>query len=78
MGDHSGHGSSRPCRTVRRKAVKRDARVNEDSLRRVGIMISETVSKGPGQHAHWRWKGKEEDLPQQPNRWDCGVFVAES
>jgi hypothetical protein len=62
-------------RTVRRELVKRDVGVNEDSLRRVGIMISETVLEGTGQHAHWRWKGMEEGLPQQLNGWDCGVFV---
>jgi hypothetical protein len=62
-------------RTVRRESPKRDAGVNEDSLRRVGIMISDTVSEGMGQHGYWRWKGMEEGLPQQLNGWDCGVFV---
>ena len=78
MGDHSGHGSSKAWQdrvTVRRELAKRDVGVNEDSLRRVGIMISETVSEGIGQHGHWRWKGMEKGLPQQLNGVDCGVFV---
>jgi hypothetical protein len=64
-------------RTVRRKAVERRAlsKEDEDSLMRAGIMISGDMQKGLSQNTHWRWEGGDNDLPQQPNGWDCGVFV---
>jgi Ulp1 family protease len=42
---------------------------------RAGITISGGMQKGLSQNTHWRWEGGDNDLPQQPNGWDCGVFV---